>query len=110
MDGETSQEGDLGSVDTGNASGDEGVYEDPGGYSTPEGTTGYSGLTSDEPEPPEEGSDYPASVGAALAVVGGIIELGGGALAAGSTAAKLIDGSLFGIFRLAEGLDLVYGD
>jgi hypothetical protein len=49
-------------------------------------------------------------VGAALAVGGGILELGGGAVVAGKAAAETVGWGLWVFFRGLEVADLVYGD
>lgn len=94
---ETSFEGDLNEGSEGDlnegtdTSGGQGGYEQPGAYTAPDGTTGYSGLQSGGRDPGEEpSSDYEASVGAALSV--GLLALGLGVdgVAAGLASAGVI--------------------
>ena len=98
---------------------DEGSYAEPGAYTNPDGTTGYAGTQSggDDPNLGEESGDYPASVGATLAVGGILIELGGGAVVAGMEAggiisagfAKAADVSMMVIDMGVEGGDAIFG-
>jgi hypothetical protein len=112
--GETSYEGDLDDPVAEGGSDDEGNYAEPGGYTNPDGTTGYSGLSSEIPDAGDESGDYPASLGATIAVTGGLAELAGGALVsglvAGEATADFLDGLLFGLVRGAEVDDLIWGE
>ncbi len=116
---ETSYDGDIDEPDTQEQPDDEGSYEEPGAYSNADGTTGYAGLTSGEvPDHGEESGDYPASVGAAIAVGGIVIELGGAGVAAGLEAEGIItagmaegaDLGMFVGFRVIEGIDAIWGE
>jgi hypothetical protein len=75
-------EGEVPADDT-SADPEEGTYAEPGAYSNADGTTGYAGVQSDPAEQPLEG-DYPASLGAAFAVLGLGIDLGVGIAFAGA--------------------------
>jgi hypothetical protein len=70
----------------------EGSYAEPGGYTSPDGTTGYSGVQSGGRDDGDVGDtgDYEASFAANFAVVGIGIELGGGAVLAGLAADGII--------------------
>lgn len=79
-------EGEVPADDT-SADPEEGTYAEPGAYSNADGTTGYAGVQSDPAEQPLEG-DYPASLGAAFAVIGLGIDLGVGVAFAGTAYAE----------------------
>ncbi len=108
---------DSGAEDT---SGDEGSYAEPGAYTNPDGTTGYAGTQSEGTSSyfGEDSGNYDASVGAAVAVGGLGIGLGGEAVFAGMEAAGIISEgvaeaggqALMGIDMGIEGLHAIFGD
>ena len=102
---------------------DEGTYEQPGAYTNADGTTGYSGTQSDGPSYSDFGDfgddgDYPASNGAALAVLGIGGEFVAGGVIEGAVSAALISkgageaisvGMMIGDI-IVEGGDAFFGD
>lgn len=103
---DVSYEGDLDEpVDQGASDEGDDPYANTGGYTNPDGSTGYSDISSEMPEGGDEGGDYPASVGAALAVGGILIEMTAGAVFE-STA---LDKGLWVVSRVVEGADAVWG-
>jgi hypothetical protein len=107
---ETSSEGDL-YEESDDTSGEQGGYEQPGAYTAPDGTTGYSGLQSGGEEPGEEpSSDYEASVGATLAVGFTAVGLAVDGIAAGFEASAAVGQIYMSVEVGVEMLDAIFGD